>query len=920
MAAPVGRALRRVVSVCGRHPIAVVLTAIGLAAVSVVVTMTGLSFETSELHLLPPGQAYVTRYREYSKAFGELDELVIVVRGRNVRQSQAFAARLVGALRAGPIAFNHLAYRVALADFDGRELLYLPRPALEQLRDQVYDHQELIESFVASPGLVTLLDGVNRQFATAFAAHFLDLGLQDGATAGDVRFLGTLVLQLREMIGRPTPYRSPWASMFVATDMDEDAGYFLSDDKTLLYIVADPAGGSGGFTNDLAAIEEIRRQIATLATEFPGLQAGVTGGPALATDGMRAAFEDSRLATALALVLTLGLLLLAFRRLREPIVMLAVLALSLMWSLGLVTIMVGHLTVFSVMFISIVIGLGIDYGIYVLFRYEEERRGGAELTEALDVTAARAGPGIVLGALTAAGTFYVLLVTDFHGVQELGVIAGTALLSSFVAMVTVFPAALALIHRRRVVARVTANTTGSRVPATVPFVEALIRHPALVLAGAGILTAFSLWSARMVAFDYNVLNLQARGTESVVWERTIIETHGRSSYSALATATSLVELKAKREAFERLPSVASVDTALLFIPNDQTTKAKIVRDVAPLIAPLRMSAPAPIDVDRITGALETLRRRVEIAVTEAGADAPPDLRALRTGLADLLRVLASADAGRVASALAPYQASLVRDFSDTLHFLQRNVNPRPVTFADVPPAIRRKFISDTGQFLLQIHPKVDIWDRAGATQFVSDVRSVDAEVTGTPVISYESIRRMEAAYRQGAVYAFIVVGLITALMIRRLRETALALTPLALGTLWAIGLMPVFGLRLNLANVWGVPLIIGASAEYGLNVITRAMEARAHGGPRFARSTIMAVAFNGLSTITGFGTLMVAHHRGMWSLGLLLTLGSVTSLIASLVVLPVLVRLVDRAPDRWAPSPSAAIERDHEGVTPTVID
>src|SRR5690349_12534748 len=122
MTAAVGQALRRVVSVCGRHPIAVILIAIGLAAVSVVVTITGLSFETSELHLLPPGQAYVTRYREYSRAFGELDELVIVVRGRDVQQSQAFAARLVDALRAGPIAFNHLAYRVALADSDGRAL------------------------------------------------------------------------------------------------------------------------------------------------------------------------------------------------------------------------------------------------------------------------------------------------------------------------------------------------------------------------------------------------------------------------------------------------------------------------------------------------------------------------------------------------------------------------------------------------------------------------------------------------------------------------------------------------------------------------------------------------------------------------------------------------------------------------------
>src|SRR5207244_12919895 len=120
LTAQIGRTLRHVMSACARHPLAVILSAVALAAVSVAVTLTGLRFEPSELHLLPPGEAYVTRYREYSKAFGELDELVIVVRGRDVQQAQAFAAQLAGALRAGPIAFNHLAYRVSLADVDGR--------------------------------------------------------------------------------------------------------------------------------------------------------------------------------------------------------------------------------------------------------------------------------------------------------------------------------------------------------------------------------------------------------------------------------------------------------------------------------------------------------------------------------------------------------------------------------------------------------------------------------------------------------------------------------------------------------------------------------------------------------------------------------------------------------------------------------
>jgi len=75
-------------------------------------------------------------------------------------------------------------------------------------------------------------------------------------------------------------------------------------------------------------------------------------------------------------------------------------------------------------------------------------------------------------------------------------------------------------------------------------------------------------------------------------------------------------------------------------------------------------------------------------------------------------------------------------------------------------------------------------------------------------------------------------------MIRRLKESALALLPLVLGLLWTIGLMHLFGLKFNLANVWGLPLMIGISAEFGLNIVLRYLEGRAHGGPLVARSTV----------------------------------------------------------------------------------
>jgi len=118
-----GRVLRDLVRLCCGHPGSTVALALALAILAIPLTFWKLRFETSELHLLPPGQAYVSRYREYSRDFGELDEIIIVVRGRTPEESKAYAARLVRELRAGPVAFNRLAYRVTLPDLDGRALL-----------------------------------------------------------------------------------------------------------------------------------------------------------------------------------------------------------------------------------------------------------------------------------------------------------------------------------------------------------------------------------------------------------------------------------------------------------------------------------------------------------------------------------------------------------------------------------------------------------------------------------------------------------------------------------------------------------------------------------------------------------------------------------------------------------------------------
>jgi hypothetical protein len=350
--------------------------------------------------------------------------------------------------------------------------------------------------------------------------------------------------------------------------------------------------------------------------------------------------------------------------------------------------------------------------------------------------------------------------------------------------------------------------------------------------------------------------------------------------------------------------VSEIDSALLLIPDRQEEKQRIIAEFAPVVTPVRIARPMPLDLRGLVAALETLGRRLGLAAEEAPpGDVRRELARARDDTAALVLKLGRADRDLAEPSLALLQRQIYRDFLRSFQGLQANLAPRSVGMEDLPEELRRKFVSERGQFLMQIHPAVDIWDRDGAARFVRELRTVDPDVTGTPIITFEAIRLMERAYQRGTVYAVVLVAAITAILLRRARETALALLPLGLGLTWTLGLMWVFDLPFNLGNVFALPLIVGAAAEYGLNIVARFMESREHGGPLLARSTTTAVLVNGLTTMMGFGSLMLAAHRGIHGLGLLLTLGAASNLVAALVVLPVLLRRFGHGRGAARPAP-----------------
>src|SRR5262249_20178241 len=115
---------------------------------------------------------------------------------------------------------------------------------------------------------------------------------------------------------------------------------------------------------------------------------------------------------------------------------------GLAYTMAFTTLVVGHLNILTITFAPILIGLAIDFGVHLVTRYEEELRHGKTEEAAMRMALVFTGQGIFTGALTTAVAFLAMSLTNFKGIQEMGVICGGGLLVCLVPMMTLLPALL----------------------------------------------------------------------------------------------------------------------------------------------------------------------------------------------------------------------------------------------------------------------------------------------------------------------------------------------------------------------------------------------------------------------------------------------------------------------------------------------
>ena len=856
-----------------------------LAAVCVFYTVRHLEFHTSRSDLVGADKEYHRIFLEFKKEFPVQQDLVVVVESADIEKNRQFIERLGSKLKRETNLFSSVFYKADLNMLGRKALLFMPEESLGDLNETLRRFLPMLHQFADATNLVSLFNLVNTQIRTASREESEDTRSLVQALPALDRILSLARDSLRRTGDPPSP---GIYSLFEGGQEAAKEVYVTFNEGTIFLLTAQAVD----VRLEAKAVDRLRVLMEDTQQEVPGLNVGLTGEPVLEVDEMEQSKQDTMLATMVSLCAVALIFIYGYHETGRPLKATLCLIVGLIYTMGYTTLTIGHLNILTITFVPILVGLAIDFGVHLITRYEEELWHGHSQRVALEKALVNTGKGIFTGAFTTAGAFFAMGLTDFDGVREMGIICGGGMFVCLVPMMTFLPAML-LRGRQNVLDQTLGPVLDMKASAELDRRARLekiwLSRPRTVVAVVAALCGVAAWHAREVRFDYNLLNMQSAGLPAVIFQDKLIVTSPKSVLYAAVVTDSAREATNLIPVLTNLSTVASVDSLSGLFTEDQSGKLRLIREVKDVVSEVKFEPidGGAVDIPELIQTLWSLHGYLGLAVGEV-SQRDPELRdhlvQLRSTIAGLLSDLRLEDREEVAAKLAEYQQAMFGDVHQTFDAIRDQDVTRPMTVEDLPSALRNRFIGVHGKFLLQVYPRENVWERERQELFIEQLREIQPKVTGTPVQLLEYTTLLKESYEKAALYSLSAIAVLILIHFRSIVCLFLALLPVAIGSLWTLGLMGVFEVSFNPANIMTLPLIIGIGVTNGIHILNRFVEEQ---HPSIlARSTGKAVLVSGLTTIAGFGSLMLAQHRGIQSLGFIMCMGVAACMAVALTFLP----------------------------------
>lgn len=814
-----------------------------------------LTINTDTNALINPQVAWRVNERELNRAFPQNGEvLVVVVDGATPERAETAARALTEAMRADTRHFHDVRRPDGGPFFDRNGLLYLSADEVRATADQLAAAQPFLGPLAADPSL----RGVARSVET----------LATGVERGDIKLaqvagpLGTIDRALGEQAaGRPAFFS--WQKLFAGKGPGPGTRKLVLAVPVLNYTDLQPGSDAAAALRATATRLKLSPQT--------GVTVRLTGPVPLADEEFASLQHNIGFVAVLMGVFMVGTLWIALRSRRIMGVVLASTIAGLVLTTALGLAIVGRLTLISVAFIPLFVGLGIDFGIQLATRFREERLGGQPRPEALRRATAKLGRSLMLAAGAIALGFCAFLPTDYIGIAELGIIAGLGMVVALVLTLTFLPAVLVLTP-----ARPPTRSLGNAKLAWLD--DWLVHNRRLVLGLFALSMAVSVAALPLVKFDFNPLNLRDPKSESRSTLEDLMRDPDRTPNLVEIVAPDLAAADALKARLAKLPEVRGAANVNDLVPADQPAKLGIIADAQALqdltLNPIDI-APPPSDADQ-RAALASAA-----AALQRAAAADPAGAGLARGLAGRLNALASAGPDARARATALF----VPPLELTLDQLRASLSPEAVTVDSLPPEIKRDWLTPDGRARVVVFPQGLMQDNAEIARFTRAVETVAPTATGAPITIQKAARTIYTAFERAGIIALIAISLLLFAVLRSVREVAFTLAPVVLSMFLTLATCVAIGQPINFANIIAFPLLFGVGVAFHIYFVM----AWADGITGLLQTSLArAVFFSALATGTAFGSLIVSSHPGTSSMGLVLAVSLVWTLVCALIFEPAL--------------------------------
>lgn len=859
-------------------------------------TAAFLKIDQNQDNLVSSQKRYQHNLLEFRKEFPQQSDLVVVVESENIEKNRQFVERLGARMENETNLFQDIFYWKGLSLGGDKALLLAPQSDAAELLAMLRANLPFIQKFSGATNLVSLFNLVNSQFRTARR----DAGAENGTLVKSLSAFGQILQQAQENLNHPG---APPPDIFSLFDSGHQAtaGAYITLNRGKIFLVT--AHAPADRLNN-PAIDRLRQLMDETKREVPGINVGLTGEPVLDYAQTKQSESDTLIASVISLILCALIFIYGYNETGRPIKATICLLFGLVYSLAWATVSVGHLNILTITFLPMLIGLAIDFGVHLITRYEEELRHGKTVEQAMTKAMAFTGQGIFMGALTTAGAFLAMGFTDFQGIREMGIICGGGLMIALVPMLTLLPVLLLRGRQNQMEHETHEDDARARIE------NIWLQRPVLVTFVILIVSTLAFFQTKKVGFDYDLLHLQSSNLPASDYIKKL-KSAGQSILTCDVVADNLDEAVAYEKKIRALTNVVEdVESAIGYLRQEQGGKLQLISEIKQLVQSLQFAAPdtRPVDIYALSQTLYSFYGYLGAARAEIG-DRDPELAKEFLTQQNIVREFRKAmlagndnDLAEHADKLAAFQQAFFGELDSTFTVLQQQDDHAPLRAADLPAILRNRFIGASGKFLIQVFPKKDVWERENQKEFVLALRhALDPDdtnhpiITGTPVQMYEYTSVLKDSYVTAAWYALIAIAIMVFFHFRSLAAVILALLPVGIGMLWLVGLMGWQNMPFNPANIMTLPLVIGIGVTNGIHILNRYAE---EGTPGIlSRSTGKAVLVSGLTAIAGFGSLILAKHRGIHSLGFIMSLGIATCMIAGLTFLPALLNLIGR----WRP-------------------